>query len=481
MKLVIALNFMLLSIIMMGLFLITRSNYGRLGQSSKYWSIAIVCDSLGLGLMGALILIITDFNQSSFLGTVSNTLLFASIVYQAISIRALNTNISQASAKYILACIILFGVVWDYARFNVDTNTRVMFFAVFAFATLVWQLMELNKHKVDANQIRIIRYLVIAEICFVSLRFFAVAAVSTKIVHVEELPVLGLFALWVQYGLKVVVYCGLVAYWSEDLAKQKAKAELESQEFKALSERQEALIADLGRLNKAATAGVLAASIAHELSQPLQSLVLNIGLSLDEMRAEHPDRQFVMDTLQEQSVGVARMAEVINTMRGVFTEEEAREVKFDLFETINRLTVLVSAQAQKRGIHMEYQKHGEAFILVRPPELQQVLLNLLGNAFDALIQSKTTAPQIRVTVGHEGSWVACSVEDNGPGIDPAMHSDMFKFLKTTKSSGMGLGLWLCKYIVERNHGQIFATRSELGGAKFTIKLPAYEADPMPVQ
>ena len=142
---------------------------------------------------------------------------------------------------------------------------------------------------------------------------------------------------------------------------------IESQQFKTLSERQEKLIGDLGRLNKAATAGVMAASIAHELSQPLQSLVLNIESSLDEMRQPQPNHSFVMAALQEQSLSVSRMVEVINTMRGMFTEAETSEVKFELYEMIDRLAVLVNPQAHKRGIAVEYRRQSDGFIHVRPP------------------------------------------------------------------------------------------------------------------
>jgi len=471
MKLVIALNFMVLSIVMIGLLFIARANYGRLGQSSKYWSIAIVCDAVGLALMGLLFIVVADFNNSSVIGTISNTLLFASIVYQSASIRALNTEISRPMAWRMLILVGIFYLLWDHARLNVEANLRIIFFAVYALMALIWQLHELSKNRGNSTQIRIIRYLVIGEILFVTVRLFAVAAVTVQIVHVEELPILGLFALWVQYGLKVVVYAGLVAYWSEDLAKQKAIIELESQQFKDLSERQEKLIADLGRLNKAATAGVLAASIAHELSQPLQSLVLNTGLSIDEMQTDRPSRELVLASLYEQSTSVARMVEVINTMRGMFTEEKTQAVRFDLFEMVERLAVLVSAQATKSGVEIAYIRTGDAWICVRPPELQQVLLNLMGNALDALTQAKNPTPKICVSVGNEGPWVTCCVEDNGPGVSDAMYSDIFKFLKTTKATGMGLGLWLCKYIVERNHGEIVAGHSELGGAKFTVRLP----------
>lgn len=477
MKLVIALNFIVLAIVMVGLFFIARANYGRLGQSSKYWSIAIATDALGMALTGALFLVITDFRASSPVGTVSNTLLFASILYQSISIKALNSEITKKIKRYLLLSIASFAVLWNFARLNTDINIRVMVFAVFALIALIWQLIELNKHSQASQQIRIIRVSVMGEIVFTIFRFFAVSEVSEKILYVEELPIVGLFALWVQYGLKIVVYAGLVAFWSEELAEQKAKIEIEKQAFKALSEAQEQLIADLGRLNKAATTGLMAASIAHELSQPLQSLVLNIGVSQQEMKAGNPNYNLVTELLQEQSYSVNKMVEVIGTMRGMFTEGGTKEEQVDLFELIQKLTVFINPQAHERGIQVDYFNDKSAVVCVRSAELQQAILNLIANAFDALDGFKGDAKKVKISVIHGNEQITCCVEDSGNGIADDMYDQVFKFLKTTKSTGMGLGLWLTKYIIEKNHGQITAGKSALGGAMFTIKLPSSISPP----
>lgn len=470
MKLVIALNFLVLATIMAGLFFIARANYGHLEQSSRYWSIAIVCDAVGLALMGVLFILIPDFSQSSRLGTVSNTLLFASIVYQAISIRALNAQITKIINLYTFFGTVVFSLLWEYARLNTDINTRVLLFASYAILALLWQLTELGKHTKDSSQIRIIRLSIIGEIFFTALRFFAVSNVSMPIVRVEELPVLGLFSLWIQYGLKIVVYAGLLAYWSEDLTRQKTRIELESQQFKELSERQEQFIADLGRLNKVATAGVMAASIAHELSQPLQSLVLNIELSQHELATDNPDHQLLVESLDTQSISAEKMVEVIRTMRSVFTESESADMPVDLYELIQKLTVFITPQANKRGIEVQYIRQGNLFIAARSAEIQQVILNLVANAFDAIDLAARTIKKIRVTVTQHEGFVICHVEDSGPGLPTHVQKTAFSFLKTNKSSGMGLGLWLSKYIIERNRGEISVTDSELGGAMFTIKL-----------
>jgi signal transduction histidine kinase len=478
MKLVITLNFAILAVIMVGLFAIARNNYRLLDQSSKYWSIAIICDAVGLVMLGVLFLTVPDFNKPNISGTFANTLLFASTIYQAISIRALNTRIAKQTERYVFAGVLLFAVIWDFTRLNTDTNTRIMLFAVYVFFSLLWQLQELNKNvNTASSQIKIIRFSVKGELVFTVIRFCAVAVVSIEIAHVEELPLVGLFSLWILYALKIVVYAGLLAYWTEDLAKQKTKVELEKQQFKALSEAQEQLIADLGRLNKAATTGVMAASIAHELSQPLQSLVLNIDSSQKEAKAANPDWEFMLELLHEQSSSVNKMIEVIGAMRGVFAEGAAADEQVNLFELVKKLAVFIDSQSHKRGVQVEYFNHGHPLICVRPAEIQQAILNLVANGFDALDAETSTVKKLRISVQQVDEQVFCRIEDNGSGIPEHRQDQIFKFLKTTKSTGMGLGLWLTKYIVEKNHGQISLGQSELGGAMFTIQLPVAKTSP----
>jgi len=162
----------------------------------------------------------------------------------------------------------------------------------------------------------------------------------------------------------------------------------------------------------------------------------------------------------------------VSTMRGVFSESGAKPHPIDLFALCKNLDLLVNAQTNKRGIRIEYIHEGDTQIQARASELQQVALNLIGNAFDALIAHQTQDPCVRISVRRLDAQVVWTVEDNGPGIAPDLQPEVFNILKTTKSEGMGLGLWLARYITERNGGHITAGRSELGGAQFTLSFPA---------
>jgi signal transduction histidine kinase len=473
MKFIIAFNFIVLALIMVGLYLVSNVNYRALNQSAKYWSWAVVLDAIGLALLGFTFLAFKDFSEHTFIGTISTTALFASLIYQALSMKALRSDVPSNKHHVALAFIFIFAIGWDYLRVQATVNQKVLTFAAVALALLIWQIYEVMRdiHKKKSRQLTIVLYSVSCEAFFTGLRIFSVSDVGSEIMNAEQLPVLGVFSVWLQYGLKIIAYAALVGYWSEQLAVKKVAAEIEAEEFKALSERQEKLIADLGRLNKAATAGVLAASIAHELSQPLQSILLNNNLAMDEASKPTADLQFLKSTLQEQVDNTNRMREIIHTLRGVFTESGATEQTVDMVELTERLGLFIKPQALKRGIHVLFEKNGPALVNVRISEVQQVLLNLVGNAFDALIESKVSSPTIKVSFENENGWITCHVEDNGPGIPPSRLVDIFKFLNSSKTGGMGLGLWLSKYIIERNHGQISVSASSMGGAKFTIKLP----------
>lgn len=471
MKLVIALNFIVLALIMTGLFFISKSNYRALSQSSRNWSIAVLCDASGMALLGGMFLAMQNFHDHTFWGTISNTLLFAALIYQTLSIHALHAEITPFKRKFALVSIALFAFGWDYIRTRMEVNQKALIFAGIALAILFWQVYEVTQRKEKSNQLRIIFWSISGEIVFTILRFFAISAYENTIVQIEDLPLLGVFSLWFQYGLKIVAYAALVGYWSENLVTQKAKTELENEQFKQLSTQQEKLIADLGRLNKAATAGVVAASIAHELSQPLQGVLLDSSIGLEEVNHPNPNLDVLKSTLQAQLDNAKRMAQIVNTMRGMFTESGPSDEQVDLFDLIQNLGLLVTPQAQKMNIQLDYEKQGHSVVRVKATEIQQVLLNLINNAFEAFQETVKGQSLVKVSCTSEPGWVVCKVEDNGPGITGMDHADVFKFLKTTKTNGMGLGLWLSKYIVERNKGEISVGSSPLGGAMFVIKLP----------
>ena len=476
MKLLVGLFFVVIALILLGVLLISRDVFENKPRNSaeNYWALGLALDVVGLFCFGVYMVTISDFNRPTLLGTCANTAMLAAYIIQAVNIRALRKDVSPQSKKMVFVVVGLIAIAWYVGGHYTTPEQRTFGIALVTTVILTWQILEIRFGKTklwDIEPIRALFYLVLLEFCLTSIRMVMFSGMS-PLVQVEQVPMLVLVALWLQMGLKVLTYALIKGYWQNINAQEKARIHVENTQFRILNARQEKLIADLGRLNKAATAGVLTASVAHELNQPLQASSLNVEM-LQQMLTEQPaDVDAALGLLKHQQEDLARMASIVSTMRGVFSESGAKPHPIDLFALCKNLDLLVNAQTNKRGIRIEYIHEGDTQIQARASELQQVALNLMGNAFDALIAHQTKDPCVRISVRRLDAQVVWTVEDNGPGIAPDLQPEVFNILKTTKSEGMGLGLWLARYITERNGGHITAGHSELGGAQFTLSFPA---------
>ena len=476
MKLLVGLFFVVIALILLGVLLISRDVFQHKSRNSaeNYWALALALDVLGLFCFGWYMATALDFNQPTLIGAVANTAMMVAYIFQALNIRALRKEISPKSKGLAIATVALIGTIWYVARQYTTPEQRTFCVAFFTSCVLTWQLLEIRFGKESLwalEPIRALFYLVLLEFSLTSVRVVIFSGMS-PLIQVEQVPMVVLIAIWLQMGLKVLTYALIKGYWQNINAQEKARIHVENTQFRILNARQEKLIADLGRLNKAATAGVLAASVAHELNQPLQASSLNVEMLQQMLTEQPPDVEAALGMLTHQQEDLARMASIVSTMRGVFSESGAKPHPMDLFALCKNLDLLVNAQTNKCGIRIEYIHEGDTQIQARASELQQVALNLMGNAFDALIAHQTKDPCVRISVRRLDAQVVWTVEDNGPGIAPDLQPEVFNILKTTKSEGMGLGLWLARYITERNGGHITAGHSELGGAQFTLSFPA---------
>jgi len=470
----IALYFFVVAVILLGLLYIAypQRRHQVHSKPSLYWSLALAFDVFGLVAFALYFLITNGLVQTHWIGTFANTGLFASYVYQTLNFRSLRQEITHVQQRIAWIAVLVFGVLWQITKEMSTPNDRVLYFGLSSVLLLIWQIAEARKNKqtfANSLPLKVVVFTVNAELVLTVVRVVSFAGLSQPLLLAEQLPMLAVAATWFQYAFKTVAYAAINGYWAEVIAAEKARADFENEQFRVLSAKQEKLIADLGRLNKAATAGVLTASIAHELNQPLQSAVLNHDMLEREFGAVQADREAVAQLLADQMQNLTRMSAIVQTMRGVFGETAAKPRIVALHKLVEDLTPLITPQARKHGIELQYQHAGDGRVSVNASEIQQVILNLLGNAFDILIERQTLRPTVRIQVIQEGEWVTCTVEDNGPGIDEAQHEEVFKILKSTKNAGMGLGLWLSRYITQRHHGSISVGRSELGGAKLTLR------------
>ena len=166
-----------------------------------------------------------------------------------------------------------------------------------------------------------------------------------------------------------------------------------------------------------------------------------------------------------------RAASIIRSLRSVFADEKIASSKVDIAELIHLVLTITRPEIAKQSIQVVLQLENDLFVTANQGELQQVLLNLVNNAIDALKTVDQLDKKITIRSERSGSGVQISISDNGSGINAELQSHMFELLSTTKGTGMGIGLWLCKHIVMRHGGSIRFESNPGEGATFFVNLP----------
>jgi len=231
-------------------------------------------------------------------------------------------------------------------------------------------------------------------------------------------------------------------------------------------------LAELAHVNRYSAVGELTTSIAHELNQPLGSILTNTETAEIMLRGASPDMDEIRHILADIRRDDQRASEVIRRLRSVLkkTPFEVRDI--ELNDTVREAIGLVRALADGRRIALAYTP-ALANLHVRgdPVQLQQVVLNLVINAMDAVSDVEMKKREVSVSTVRAGHQAEIRIADTGPGIASADLGSVFNPFFTTKPEGMGMGLAIARTIVEAHHGTIAAENQPWGGALFTIRLP----------
>jgi C4-dicarboxylate-specific signal transduction histidine kinase len=235
-----------------------------------------------------------------------------------------------------------------------------------------------------------------------------------------------------------------------------------------------AQLTEIAQLNRLAAAGELSASISHEIKQPLAAIAANASAALRWLARATPDMGEARAAL-ERIIGEAhRASEVIGDIRAMFKPAGDRKAAVDVNAAIREVLALLRADLDSRRIAVETDlPEGLPAVVGSPAQLQQVLLNVVTNAVEAMDQVAEGARRLRVTSRpHDTDGVLITVEDSGAGIDPRDAKQIFEPFYTTKQQGMGLGLSICRSIVEAHGGRLTAAPGALHGLALRISLPA---------
>jgi C4-dicarboxylate-specific signal transduction histidine kinase len=230
---------------------------------------------------------------------------------------------------------------------------------------------------------------------------------------------------------------------------------------------------ELAHVARVLSLGVLTASIAHEVNQPLAGIVTNAGTCLRMLAADPPNVDGARETARRTIRDGNRASEVISRLRALFGKTDASAESVDLNEAAREVIALSLSELQRSRIVVRSELPDDLpHVIGDRVQLQQVILNLLRNASEAMsgVDDRPRELLIR-TERDEGDGVRLSVRDVGVGLDPKSADNLFRAFYTTKSGGMGIGLSVSRSIIEKHRGRLWAAPNDGPGATFAFSIP----------
>jgi C4-dicarboxylate-specific signal transduction histidine kinase len=223
--------------------------------------------------------------------------------------------------------------------------------------------------------------------------------------------------------------------------------------------------------------GVLTASIAHEVNQPLSGIVTNASTCLRMLAADPPNVAGAREAARRAIRDGNRASEVITRLRALFFKKRAVTEPVDLNKAAREVIALLLNELQKNRVTLQLElADGLPLVQGDSVQLQQVILNLVRNASDAMSNINDRPRRLVIRTERDENFVRLSVEDVGIGFDPQAANGLFEAFSTTKDEGMGIGLSISRSIIERHHGRLWATLNDGPGATFSFAIPCLPAE-----
>jgi C4-dicarboxylate-specific signal transduction histidine kinase len=230
---------------------------------------------------------------------------------------------------------------------------------------------------------------------------------------------------------------------------------------------------ELAHVNRITTMGQLAASIAHEINQPIAAAVTNAHAALRWLDVRPPDLEEVRQALNRIIEDSNRAGDVIGRIRALIKKAPPRKEDLEINEAILEVITLTRREVVKNGVSLQTQlANGLPLIQGDRVQLQQVILNLIINAVEAMSGVSERPRELLIgTAKDESGGVLVAVQDSGPGLNPESFDRLFDAFYTTKPGGIGMGLSICRSIVEAHGGRVWASLTAGPGATVQFTLP----------
>src|SRR5580704_12256417 len=234
--------------------------------------------------------------------------------------------------------------------------------------------------------------------------------------------------------------------------------------------------ADLARLNRVMVLEEMAASVAHEVNQPIAAVITNANAGLRWLGAPQPDLQEVRQALGRIVRDGTRAGEVISRIRALVKKTPPRRERLDINQTIREVVALTQTEMQRNGVTLQSRLANDLpLVPADRVQLQQIMINLIINAIEAMAGTGDGSRELEIVSRiDDANDVVVEVRDTGPGLDPEKLDRLFQSFYTTKPDGIGMGLAISRSIAEAHGGRLSAATNNPRGAVFRLTLPVEE-------
>jgi C4-dicarboxylate-specific signal transduction histidine kinase len=230
--------------------------------------------------------------------------------------------------------------------------------------------------------------------------------------------------------------------------------------------------AELAHVARVTTMGELTSSIAHEVNQPLAAIVTNGNACLRWLSNDPANVEEARQTVTRMVKDGHRASEVVGRIRAFFRKTAPERVRVDINQLIEDVIAMVSSELRRNRVRVRTELPDDLpRVLCDQIQLQQVLLNLLINAIEAMSAVSGPRELLIMSRRDETGNVSVAVQDTGMGFDEQNAAQLFNAFFTTKSQGLGMGLSISRTTIEAYGGRLWATRNDAGGAPFQFTLP----------
>lgn len=445
---------------------------GRFDNSSRYFLLAEV-----LMLVAMLKVIATNLYPELVtppLLFTGNLLHMSSEVAVIFSLIGLSRNYLRIKHYlYAIGYSALYCVLIEYCRAFINPNLPFALFPAFSFMAAIaafWSIKQETDPELASNAfLKWIAYLEIGIAALALIRFlsfFLFEPISPREPNAASIILFSVYATFSVF--RYISYQSLRISWA-GANKTPQNNFLNKKLALAIQDKTE-LTQKLISSNRALGVSALANTLTHQLSQPITGIAIQAEIAQRDM-PKTKENEASIKILEKINTETGKLSELVNNLRNLFGRGDCDFQKKQLSSTCETVVNLYNQTFKSNQVSIDVVYKTNPLVKINEIQIQQVLINVLNNALEAVNQNKTQAKEMSLQLSNDDHDAIITITDSGSGVAPEVQNELFELHKTTKSNGMGIGLWLSKTIIDRHNGSISIISSTGIGTTVEIRLP----------